>query len=259
MKQITLLFKAFLKKEFILLKRYLFNSLGGFITIYMIFLLMFAGYKGIAGGSPNFGQMLEGLVVGYALWILAIGLYQDIAFDIQTEAREGTLEQLYMSTYSFGSILAIRVVVKSVINLIMVSIILFLLMITTGKFLNLDIPSLSVLLFFTLLSILGIGFIFGGLTLLFKRINTYLQIVTFGLIGVVAAPVGKIPLLKLLPASLGSSLIRDVMVDGKTIFDLPLYDHALLVAVGVFYAVFGYGVYKICEKKAMNRGMLGHY
>lgn len=259
MTQKILLFKAFLIKELILMKRYLFNSLGGFITLYIIFLLMFQGYKGIAGSSPNFGEILEGLVVGYTLWILSMSVYQDITYSIQREAREGTLEQLYMSVHSFGWILAISTFVRTILSLIFVSVILFLLMLTTDKSLNIDILSLLILVFFTLLGILGIGYICGGLTLVFKRIDSYLQIVTFGLIGVIAAPVGKVPLFKLLPASWGASLIQDVMTDGKSIFDFSFNDLTLLVLIGVSYALLGFTVYKLCERKAMNKGMLGHY
>jgi ABC-2 type transport system permease protein len=88
-------------------------------------------------------------------------------------------------------------------------------MITTGKYLNLDLLSLISIFFFTLLGVLGLGYIFGGLTLIFKRIENYLQIIQFALIGLVAAPVNKIPIFKYLPASWGSHMVRRIMANGK--------------------------------------------
>ena len=254
-----LLCKAFVKKEFILVSRYLFNSIGGFITLYIVFLLMFSGYKGLAGNSPNFGDMVEGLVVGYTLWILAMSVYQDVTYSVLREAREGTLEQLYMSVNGFGWVMGMKVFASILFNIVFVGVVLLLLIFTTGRSFNIDIISLFLPVSFVLLSVLGIGFIIGGLTLIYKRIDNYLQIITFGLIGLIAAPVGRIPSLKFLPASFGSSMVKDIMTEGKSILDFSTNDILFVAFIGFLYLFIGYGVYKKCESLAMSKGMLGHY
>lgn len=259
MKRKILLCKASFKKEIIFFKRYLFNSLGRFLTLYLYFLLMFAGYKGLTGSSAKYGGVLEGLVVGYTLWILTTSVYEEVAYTILTEAREGTLEQLYMSIHGFGWVMGMKMLAKIIIEIFFVSVVLFVLMLTTNKYLNLDVISLAIIIFFTLLSVLGIGFIFGGLALIFKQISSYLQIVTFGFIGLIAAPVSQIPNIEYLPTTWGSSLIYDVMVSGKSIMEFTFNEVGLLAAVGFVYLFLGYGIYKLCERIAMNKGLLGHY
>ncbi len=257
MQKIWLLGKAFLKREFILFKRYFFNSLGGIITLYVIFLMLFLGFKGV--GGPNVGESIEGLVVGYTLWMFALSAYQDITLTIQREAREGTLEQLYMSVYNFGWVMAAKTFAQSLINLIIVVGMLFLLMFTTGTFLNLDVVSLVPLVFFTLPNFFGLGFIFGGIALIFKQINNYLQIMQFVLILFVSVPVGSVPIFKFMPGSWGSSLIYRVMLAGESIFQFAASDLVFLCGIGLAYLLLGIAVYKICERIAIDRGLLGQY
>ena len=259
MKRKILLCKASFKKEFILFKRYLFNSLGGFLTLYLYFLLMFAGYKGLTEGSVKYGGVLEGLVVGYTLWILVTSVYEEVAYTILTEAREGTLEQLYMSIHGFGWVMGMKMLAKIIIEIIFVSAVLFVLMLTTNRYLNLDVISLAIIIIFILLSVLGVGFLFGGLALIFKQISSYMQIVTYGFIALIAAPASKIPYNEYLPTSWGSSMIYDVMVTGKSIMDFTFDEVRLLVIVGFVYLFLGYGIYKFCERVAMSKGLLGHY
>lgn len=259
MKSKILLCKAFLKKEFIMYKRYLFNAIGGFFTLYVYFLLMFAGYKSLAGNAIGYGDMLEGLVIGYTLWILIREVFEDVAYTILREASEGTLEQLYMSIHGFGWVMAMKLFAKIILNMIFVAVVLYSLMITTNRYLNLDIISLVIIIFFTLLSVLGIGFIFGGLALIFKQIGSYLQIVSFGFIALIAAPVGRIVYLKYLPISWGSRLLYKVMGEGKSVMDFTVNEFGLLVLTGLVYLAIGYGVYKLCERAAMDKGVLGHY
>lgn len=254
-----LLAKAYFKKEFTIFRRYALNSLGGIITIYFIFLLIFLGYRGAAGASPQFGEMLEGLVIGYLLWVFSLMVYQDVSHTIQTECREGTLEQLYMSAYPFGLVISMKVLASFFINLITIVILLFVMMWTTGQSLNIDVISIAPLIVFTLIGILGIGFAIGGVTLIFKRMDSYLQIVQFALIGLVAAPAEPIIWLRMLPASWGSTMINRVMSRGYSLVDFAFSDYLWLVGVGLFYLLAGYQAYKFCEKKAMERGLLGHY
>lgn len=253
------LFKSFFKKEYILFKRYFFNGIGGLITIYIIFLLLLWGYKGLAGGSPNFGQKVEGLVVGYTLWMLALITYQDISGTIFTECREGTLEQLYMGAYPFRWILIMHTLSTLIFNIILVAGTLVLTMFTTGRFLNIDILSLTPIILLTLLCFYGIGLIAGGLTLIFKKIQNFLQIIQFALIGFIAAPIDELPWAKFLPGALGSNMINKIMVKEYSIVDFSIYQLIELAAIGVLYLVLGSIVYKICERKAMKKGVLGHY
>lgn len=253
------LFKAYLVKEFAIFRRYLPNTIGGIVTFYVIFLLIFLGYTGIAGASPNYGDMVEDLIVGFVLWSLILMSYQNIAFTIKDEAQEGTLEQLYMSPYNFGWIITSHVSARLIINFVIIAVILTLIMLTTGNWLNINLLSIIPLTVFTLMGVLGVGFAVEGITLLYKRIDSYLQILQFAMVGLVAAPSESVIWLRFLPASWGSTLIRRVMVQGASIMDFSFGELSLLILIGCFYLAVGYGIYKKAEQKAMKQGILGHY
>ena len=57
-------FFAIFERFWIELKRYAFNTVSGLVTLYLIFLLIFAGAKYAQGFGINlFGESLEGLVL----------------------------------------------------------------------------------------------------------------------------------------------------------------------------------------------------
>lgn len=254
-----LLLKSFFKREYILFKRYMFNSIGGMLSVCAIFLLLFLGYRGVAGGSVNYGDTLEGLIVGYVLWFFGLLTYTTISDVISRECITGTLEQLYMSAFSFKTVLFATTVSTFLFNLITTLVILFFAMGVTGHFLAFDLLSLIPIMIFTLLCFYGLGLIVGGITLVFKKAGSFLNILQFALIGCIVAPVSKVKAFALLPGSLGSNMINKIMVQGKHISDFSIETILILALIGVAYVVIGSIVYKICEGKAMERGSLGHY
>ncbi len=259
MREKLLLLRAFFKMEFITFRRYWMNSLGGMLTLYVIFLVLFGGYQGLRSLGGVEGDPAEVIVVGYVLWFFMLSTYQDVWYTIRTEAQQGTLEQLYMSIHPFGWIMGAKVVARFFINLLLVAILLGAALFTTGVTLNLDLLSLMPVLIGTLLSSLGIGFLIGGITLMFKRIDSYTQMVQFILIALVALPADRVLWMRLLPGSYGATLIRNILVDGATLWGLGVGNLAMLFAIGLLHLAVGYGVYTLCEKKAMFLGMLGHY
>lgn len=254
-----ILLNAFFKKEFILFRRYLINSLGGMITLYVIFLLLIGGYRGFNALSGVAGDTVESLVVGYVIWLFMLVTYQDVAYTLRTEAQEGTLEQLYMSVHGLGWVMSSKVIAGFFVNLILIAVMLTAALLTTGISLNVDLLSLTPVVVGTLLGSVGIGFAIGGVTLVLKRIDSYTQMVQFLLIALVAVPAQRVAWMRLLPCSFGASLISRIMVGGQNIMELGLSNVAVMYLIGIGHLALGYGVYKACERKAMRAGMLGHY
>lgn len=253
-----LLFKQLAKKSWIEFRRYFFNSMGGIITLYVVFLVIFMGYKGIAGAAgPDLGTSIEGILVGYVLWFLALSAYQDVAYSIQNEARQGTLEQLYMSVHNFGWVIGLQQIVNAFYSLLVASVLTFFLMLTTGKWLTIDMLSLLPLLILELICFAGVGFALGGLMLIFKRIDSYMQIVQFVLIFFVAAPAKSF--MKLMPGTWGAHLIQKVINGGEGLLEFAWQDLLLAVVISLAYLLLGVVIYRICERKAMQAGTLGHY
>ncbi len=252
------LLSAQFKREFVYLKRYFFNFIGGFITLYVVFLLVFLGYRGIAGGTEMYGSGLGNLIVGYVLWVFAMMIYQDISYNLFNEAREGILEQLYMSPFGYTRVTTFRLLAALFIHFGMALVILIAMMLSTGRFLNLDLISLFPLVVLLLIPIAGLGFILGGLQLIYKRIQSILQVVQFLLVGVVAAPL-SLGWTQLLPGSVASHLVREVMVGEVFITNLPLNKIFLAIGIAGLYAFLGLFIFRLCERKAMQTGRLGQF
>ena len=132
-------------------------------------------------------------------------------------------------------------------------------MIVTGRWLHLDVVSLLPLILLTLAGVYGIGFAIGGLALVFKRIESFVQIFQFAIVGLIAAPVDRFPVLRYLPLAEGARLIRRVMTEGLSIFELPATDLFFLFANSTIYLGLGFLAFKLLENVARDRGLLGHY
>ena len=255
--ELLILFKNIFIKEFLIWKRYLFNTISTVITIVLIFVVMFFGLKFI--GAKNFGSTIEGLIVGFFVWTYSIMSYSSLSWGILEEARVGTLEQLYMSPYGFVWISLFYVLSNFILSLAYAVPTLFFLMVITGRYLHIDVISILPLLLFTMAGGFGIGYIAAGIGLVSKRIKAFFQILQFIFIGFISVPVSKYPLFKILPFSLGSYLINQNMIKKIPIWRMDSIDLIFLFINGIFYIIIGILIFKLFEKKAKKRGTLGHY
>ncbi|MDD4658882.1 MAG: ABC transporter permease [Eubacteriales bacterium] len=250
-------FTAMLKKEIILMRRYFVNSIGGIITIYFIFMLIFWGYTGIGTPGLQMGTTVENIVVGYVTWLMLMMAWQTIPYSLLQETQEGTLEQLCMSPLGLTALSGFKVVANAITDMLIVIAMLVLTMATTGTSLNIDIISLLPLMLFALMAVSGLGFFFGGITLMYKRIQSYLQIVQFALIALVAADPS--PVFRWLPATLPSHWLRMVMIKGQNLSHIPGRDWLTMLLSSLLYLLVGIAVFKLCEAKARRQGTLGHF
>jgi ABC-2 type transport system permease protein len=175
------------------------------------------------------------------------------------EAQWGTLEQLYMSPYGFERVMAANAVVRLLESFAWGGAILAAMLLTTGQQLALDVLTVVPLVVLTVASALGVGFVFAGLALVYKRIDNLFGLLNFGLLFLVAAPVDQYPALAALPLSQGSSLLQRAMTDGVAIWNLPALDLAVLVATAVGYVAAGVVAFRVAEARARRDGLLGQY
>ncbi|MCO8246146.1 ABC transporter permease [Haladaptatus sp. AB643] len=256
------LFAAVLRKRVLLLVRYPMNTLAQIVTVYLFFAVIFFGGKAAAGSigaasalSGTFG----GLIVGWFLWTMALAAYFSLATSITREAQWGTLEQLYMSPYGFGAVMVSSVVAYLLESMLWGAIILPLMLVTTGQHLAVDLLTVVPIVVLTLLPVVGIGFVFAGLALLYKRIENVSQLMQFVLIGLIAAPVADFEPLRYLPLVQGSAMLQRAMQNGVRLWQFPATDLAILVAAAVGYCLFGFYVFTLAARRARRQGVLGHY
>jgi len=246
------------RKEFIELKRYFPNTLSMIFTFYFIFLAMLLGIHAI--GDPSQAEMnIQYAIVSYAFWFLTLMALQDVGYVIMLEATRGTLEQLYMSPKGMWKILLSRFIGNLFLYSVILTFLLFLSMLTAGQWLNLKPTIVVPLLLITLVSIVGAGYMIAGLCVIFKQIQSFLQILQFILMGLVFVPLSVAPFLVAAPFVKGVDMIRHVMIENYTWLDFAWTDYAILIGNSVVYLLIGLFIYLKCEKIAMERGLLNQY
>lgn len=252
-----------LYKRLLLLVRYPLNTFAQFVTFYLFFAVIFFGGQAAAsqfqGGAAALGGTFDGIIVGWFLWTMSLMAYFSLVMTATNEAQWGTLEQLYMSPYGFGTVMISQVIAFVVESLIWGGALLALMLLTTGRTLSVDLLTVVPVSLFGLLSVVGISFVFGGLALIYKRIENITQLVQFVLIGLVTAPVAEIDLLGLLPLVESAGLLQRAMQDGVRLWEFPVADLATLVGTGLGYFALGFLAFRYAGRVARSRGVLGHY
>ncbi len=249
---------AIIYRHLIELKRYAFNTLSTLATLYVVFLLMFFGAQILVGGEVMFGDTLEGLIVGFMVWTLSIVAYSELSWSLMREAQLGTLEQLYMSPAGFRWVVVCWAGGAFLTSLVFSFPILFLMMVTTGRYLRLDVLGLLPLLVLTVAGVFGIGLAVAGLALVFKRIQAAFQILQFVFVGFLFAPSEPV-WAKVLPLNWGTELIGRVMVQGTRLREIPGLELLFLLANAVGWFGAGFVAFSLLERVARRRGLLGHY
>ena len=239
------------------MRRYIINTLARILTVYLLFAMTFFGGRSVA--PQVIGDSIEAIIVGYFLWTMAVGAYSSVASDISTEAQWGTLEQVYMSPFGFGQVLMAKVFVNLVVSVLFGLIVLLMMLATVDVTLRIDIFTIAPVVLLSLLPVIGIGFIFGGLAIVYKRVENVFSIVRFVFIALVAVPIDQFPLMKFAPLSLGSYLIRRSAEAGVGLWSFPTDLLVILLIQSVVYFGSGFLVYHWLQDLARRRGVLGHY
>jgi ABC-2 type transport system permease protein len=208
----------------------------------------------------QFGDRLDAIVVGYTLWSLVLFIMTDIAGGLQYEAQTGTLEQLFLSPFGAPMVFVMRAFASLVLRLAVILSILLIIMALTGSRLAFP-PTLLLPLLTVLLGAYGLAFMMGSLALLLKRVQQLLGIFQFALLFLMATPTetwaGSLQVVRwLLPMTAGAGLLRDLMARGEAL-NLAQFSLALLNGIGYF--TVGLLIFRLAEREAKRRGMLGGY
>lgn len=251
------LIKMVLYREYLIFVRYPANAIGGIVISLFFFGVLFFGGQMLAGQAMD--DSLEGIIVGYFLWTLSIGAYQSMSNDIQSEVQWGTLERHIMTPFGFAPVALLKGAAKVVRTFITSAVVLAAMLILTRTTLRMDVLTTVVVATLSILSVLGLGFAAGGITVLYKRIGNWLNLLQFAFIILISAPVLELPWMRVLPLAHGSAMLQEAMVDGIRLWQFPLADLGLLVAVAFGYLLGGYAVFQFATQRARRLGVLGDY
>lgn len=123
-------------------------------------------------------------LISYMIWYLSISLITDPSWILLGEIGRGAFSQWLLSYKSPTTILISKMVSNTFISLIRIFILFLLVTQIIEIEFGVTLFTLPILIF-TILSLLGIGLILAGFTLIYKKISDILPILQYVLLGIV--------------------------------------------------------------------------
>ncbi|MCH7472474.1 hypothetical protein IIA79_05930 [bacterium] len=252
-------------RDFTLALRYPVELFAGMFILYLLFMGLFLGAKVLAGSNAIAGN-LDALVIGYTMWYFAIIAINRMSVDIESEARQGTLEQVYLHAPSYLGLLWIRAATHIVLGGGAVLLLSLLIQATTRHFLQLTwgiIPPLFFVMVLTIAGLCGFGLILGGFSLVFKRIGQLAAIVQFSLFFLAYTDLSLIPepwrgIVSHLPMGRGVDILKSLIAE-QGVSSAIASSIAWLAADSLIYVAVGSMLFLSMERIARKGGLLSHY
>jgi ABC-2 type transport system permease protein len=260
------LFRAEFLRDLVTSLRYPLELLAGLFILYVLFMGLFMGAKVLAGERALSGN-LDGVVIGFVMWFFALMAMNTMSIDIENEARQGTLEQVYIHAPNYLGLLWVRAVVHLGMGLGVVVALAVLIQLTTGHWLAVTwgkLPVMALVIALTILGLCGFGLILGALSLVFKRIGQVSAIAQFSMFFLAYAELSKIEqpwrnIVAHLPLARGVDILKQVLVPGGGDPAAIWGSTAWLVADTAGYMLIGSVVFLIFDRIARRGGLLSHY
>lgn len=228
------------------------------VAFYVIFLVLFLG--GRALGSEGFKEgPLSSIIIGYVVFLLVQQAFQSFTTMVRLESVTGTIEQVAMSRVGLSGVLCMNLMVHSVLEIGRMSILLTLVVFTTGRRLSVDVVSLLPVTVLMMVGVGGLGLGIGGLTLVFRRFESVSGMIQLSFLGLLAAPIERVAVLRAVPVSQGFDMIERIAVEGMSLGEIGPEAVVWLGVGSLVFGATGYWVFRRSDRVARKRGLLGHY
>jgi ABC-2 type transport system permease protein len=241
----------------------LWDSVSWLIYTGVMFIAIVAVLNGVTRGGIGTEEQLLILVGWLAFQVAGDGMDELPAF-IMEESKTGTLEQICITPHSLGVVMFARSIAYFIISGlrgVTAAVFLILLVGTTTS----D-PSLLLLFVISAVGAYGLGFVFAGLALIFKQIESLASFVFSIMIFLTGAFVGLESfgwiydvLRYVFPLTWGISLMRTVIQVGSM---TPIVADGSLLGLtlhSIVYLFIGIVVFTWGFNRARHKGTLAHY
>ncbi|WP_135853902.1 ABC transporter permease [Halorussus salinus] len=252
-----ILLYGFASRTLIELRRYPLNFLGTLATYLMVFGLVFVGGRTIA--PEGFESNVDAIIVGYFLLTTVLATFYTLSGLINTEAKYGTLQQLYVAPFPFPVVMLASVLANLVVSIVISVVTLGFILVMTGESLTIDLVTIVPVLGLTILHAIGVGFLLGGVALVYKRIRGMFSMLQFAFIGIISMALTDEFWPRLLPVGQGAAMLHEAMANGRGLLEFSLLDHAILASTTVVYVLIGYLSFHLAQHHARRRGLLDDY
>ena len=222
--------------------RYPLEFFSGLLLLTLLFYGLLVGAQHMTG-VKSFGSNLDGIIIGYAAWIMVVAGLGQIPGDIAGEAQRGTLESIFLARYRVDQIFLARTLAGSLQNLVLTLTVVLLLLWLTGR--SVAFPAVATLpVITTILASISLGFTAGGLALRYKQVGRALMLAQYPLLFLIVTPFETMQaevtdLALLLPVVPSAITLRELTTAGKSLADTHIVSAALnaaaYLAAGVFF------------------------
>ena len=237
-----------------------------FVAQLAMFSFLFVGIGFLMGRGRMDAAALPSMLVGFVVWYYAFMAILSMSTSLATEAQTGTLEQAYISPAPPAWIFAGRALATLVCTTLMGAAMAGALVLIFGLRFTIGLAALPVF-GMTLAGVFGFGFMIGGATLAFKRVEAVGNLVQNMLLFMngTLLPVDHFPnwmaaISNTLPTTRGISALRAIVIDRQPLS--RLWDDGTLAALAIHSALYlfaGWLTFTWCERYARRHGTLGHY
>jgi ABC-2 type transport system permease protein len=262
MKRVIDLFDIEIRQSLILFKRYPLNFIGGLFVLSLFFLGMFFGAAFLAGGIDFFQDgRVESAVISFIAWTLTITCFSSISSSITSDATQGTLEHIVSTGRSFLTVTLVRLIVTLMVLIVLNSIpFTIIALVTRSRFVfrwEIVFP-----IFTILLAASGLGLILGGVTLIAKQTNEFINLFQFLLLPAFFVSYGEAPqyvkyLVSALPCLSGMEFAREIMISQNSI--MTSFWLIPAVSSGMAWFLLGIMIFQRCLLITKHRGLLNDY
>jgi hypothetical protein len=275
-----LVMKAEMVRNFIIMRRYWFRTITGMIIGYTVLLMFVLGVMSNRQGLEDYltrGQDATNWALSFIIGMFAFGIVGMFTQGLQELSQSGQLEQLCMSPHGLVTNFMARSVVSSISNILTSALMIWLISKSVKGTLHADFLPTVTLLTLTYFNLIGFGFMFGGLVLVFKQTGQIAMVVRLGIFGVPLLATERVELLPILlrigahavPVTDAAICIKYVLIQGqmvvndageqvfRSVFAHPSFFYLLIN--GVFWTVVGMASFRLMENWSRSKGTLGAY
>ena len=275
-----LVMKAEMVRNFIIMRRYWFRTITGMIIGYTVLLMFVLGVMSNRQGLEDYmtrGQDATNWALSFIIGMFAFGIVGMFTQGLQELSRSGQLEQLCMSPHGLVTNFMARSVVSSISNILTSALMIWLISKSVKGTLHADFLPTLTLLALTYFNLIGFGFMFGGLVLVFKQTGQIAMVVRLGIFGVPLLATERVELLPIplrigahaVPVTDAAICIKYVLIQGqmvvndageqvfRSVFAHPSFFYLLIN--GVFWTVLGMACFRLMENWSRSKGTLGAY
>jgi ABC-2 type transport system permease protein len=232
----------------------------GVVVLVVVFYGLFLGSGYLVGPAAQFGDRLDGIIVGYVVWILILPSLGSVAGEMQKDAQIGALEQVFLSSHGPSKVFTCRTIANMLMNLLVTLAVLFPILALTGRWLHFSAGAV-VPVGALFVGSFGLAFLAGAMALAFKRIQHTTSLGMFVMLFLIMVPFenwqGPAAQIRfVLPITAAAGLLRDQLTRSASL------DWTTVLAAyanGMAYAIAGLAVFRWTVGKVKRNGTLGWY